>query len=84
MVDTRLYNQAQGEALERDGEGSRYLVQGIGGQLVNEVFDYVDIDYTDGNPTLVTYKNGGASGTTVATLTITYTVDGCINTVTKA
>ena len=56
---------------------------GIGGSLITEEFDFVDCDYTDGELTLVTYKIGGASGATVATLTITY-VDGCINTVTKA
>jgi len=51
--------------------------------LVPESFDYVDISPKDGTePTSIVYKNGGASGTTVATLTITY-ANGCISTVTK-
>jgi len=37
-------------------------------------FDYVDIAYvgSTNNINTVTYKEGGASGTTVATLTFTY------------
>ena len=52
--------------------------------LITEAYDFIDVDYTSGNPTLITYKSGGAGGTTVATLTITYTADGCVDTVTKA
>jgi len=52
-------------------------------KLIPVSYDFVDVDYTDGNITTVIYKTGGASGTTVATLTITYTVDDCIDTITK-
>ena len=50
--------------------------------LVTENYDFVDVDYTDGLATSIVFKTGGSGGTTVATLTITYT-DGCMNTVTK-
>ena len=55
-------------------------------------FDYVDIAYvgSTNNINAVTYKEGGASGTTVATLNFTYvggvpsTDDARIDTVTKS
>lgn len=34
--------------------------------------DYMDLSYTGSNLTGVVYKTGGATGTTVATLTLTY------------
>jgi len=41
--------------------------------LVPEAFDYVALgSYASGNPGLVEYKSGGASGTLVATLTLSY------------
>ena len=55
-------------------------------------FDYVDIAYvgSTNNINTVTYTEGGASGTTVATLTFTYvggvpsTDDAKIDTITKS
>jgi hypothetical protein len=55
-------------------------------------FDYVDIGYvgSTNNINTVVYKEGGASGTTVATLTFTYiggtpgSDDAKIDTVTKS
>lgn len=45
-----------------------------GGSLVPDVYDYISLSSYDsnGNPGTVVYKSGGESGTTVATLTITY------------
>lgn len=55
-------------------------------------YDYIDISYvgSTNNIDTVTYKEGGASGTTVATLTFTYVGgvpagnDAKIDTVTKS
>ena len=44
----------------------------INAGLVPEVYDYLELGYTGDNITTVIYKTGGASGTTVATLTIAY------------
>lgn len=44
-----------------------------GGTLVSEHFDYVAATYPDAITEVYTYKNGGASGTLVATVTIVYT-----------
>lgn len=57
------------------------LVDGLGNQITNFTtglvtvpFDYIQLSNYDGNgnPGLIIYKSGGAGGTTVATLTLTY------------
>jgi hypothetical protein len=40
--------------------------------LVPFAYDYISLSYTGDNVTTVVYKTGGALGTTVATLTLTY------------
>lgn len=40
--------------------------------LVTEEFDYIALGYSGSDLTTVTYKTGGAGGTTVATLTLVY------------
>jgi hypothetical protein len=47
------------------------------------IHDYRGLAYTSGNLTSVTYKTGGASGTTVATLTLAYDGSGNLTSVTK-
>lgn len=39
---------------------------------ITDPYDYVSLGYTGSNITTVVYKTGGASGNTVATLTLTY------------
>jgi len=41
--------------------------------LVKESFDYIKCVYTDSVTETYTYRNGGASGTIVAVLTVVYT-----------
>jgi hypothetical protein len=43
------------------------------GTLVSEVFDYIAANYSGATTDVYTYKTGGSGGTTVATVTITYT-----------
>lgn len=45
--------------------------------------DYISLAYSGANMTGVTYKQGGASGTTVATLTLTYNGSGNVVSITK-
>ena len=47
------------------------------------VHDYRDFGYTSGNLTSITYKTGGAGGTTVATLTLVYDGSGNLTSMTK-
>ena len=47
------------------------------------IHDYRGLGYTSGNLTSVTYKTGGASGATVATLTLGYDGSGNLTSVTK-
>lgn len=41
-------------------------------EAVKQAWDYVSLSYTGDNLTSVIYKKGGASGTTVCTLTLAY------------
>jgi ABC-type Fe3+ transport system substrate-binding protein len=54
-----------------------------GGALVPAAYDYIGLTYTGSNPTTIVYKTGGALGTTVATLTLTYDGSNNVLTVTK-
>ncbi len=45
--------------------------------------DYIEMSYTTGNLTSVKYRDGGSSGTIVATLTLTYDTDGNLINVSK-
>lgn len=56
-----------------------------GGILVKEAFDYIEASYPNATTEIFVYKEGGSGGTTVATVSITYT-DGTkesISTVTR-
>jgi hypothetical protein len=46
--------------------------------------DYVSMTYTGSNLTGVVYRQGGASGTVVTTLALTYDGNGNILTITKS
>ena len=46
--------------------------------------NYISLAYTGANPTTVVYKQGGAGGSTVATLTLTYDGNGNVLTVTRS
>lgn len=57
--------------------------------LIPEVYDYIALTYVAagngaGEIETVTYKNGGASGTTVATLTLGYDGSDRLSSVTKS
>jgi hypothetical protein len=52
--------------------GNRLKVD-ILGQLVPSNYDYISLSYTGDNLTGVVYKTNGSGGTTVATLTLSYT-----------
>lgn len=45
----------------------------IGGLIPNQDFDYIDIQQTSATVETYVYKQGGTSGTTVQTITVTYT-----------
>ena len=44
----------------------------------------IELTYTGVNPTTIVYKQGGASGTVVATLTLTYDGNNNVLTVTRS
>lgn len=61
------------------------FTQFVNGGLVTAAYDYVAVTSSDasGNPLVVQYKSGGASGTLVATLTMTYDASSNLLSVTK-
>jgi hypothetical protein len=62
----------------------RYSADHVVSGLCIPEHDYISMTYTGGNLTGVVYKNGGSSGQTVATLTLTYDGSANLLTVTKA
>ena len=60
------------KSVNTDSNGN--LVTANLGNLVPYDFDYISLTPPD-KPTTIVYKSGGVSGTTVATLTLTYTGD---------
>lgn len=52
-------------------ESVRKILRGSAG-LLPDGYDYVSLSYTGSNLTGVVFKQGGASGTTIATLTLAY------------
>lgn len=52
--------------------------------LVPSVYDYIALSYTSGNLSTAVYKHGGAGGTVVSTLTLTYDGSNNLLTVTKS
>ena len=53
-------------------------------QLVPVAFDYMDFTYSGSDIVGVVYKQGGAGGTVVATLTLTYSSPGVLSSVTRS
>ena len=64
--------------------GTSWLTRDMN-RLVPSEFDHVDITARNLNddPTTVVYKTGGAAGSVVATLTLTYDVGDNLKTVTR-
>jgi hypothetical protein len=52
--------------------------------LVTQNYDYISCSYTGDNLTGVVFKTGGSTGTTVATLALTYDGSNNLLTVTKS
>lgn len=51
--------------------------------LIPVAYDFLDLNYTGDDVTQVIYKTGGSGGSTVATLTLAYSVPGVLDTVTR-
>lgn len=77
VVDTS--NLATGA---KQDTGNNYLADLVGLEI--PAHDYLSLSYTGSNLTGVVYKTGGASGTTVATLTLGYDGSNNLTSVTKS
>ena len=54
---------------------TKRLLVNSGGTLVPEDYDYIAAGYPTDTTETYTYKSGGSSGTTIATVTVTYMDD---------
>jgi len=81
MSDAGFYDYQTGVKTKlvpmSDGQGMYAPAVVAFGPLAPADYDYIDMSYTGANLTTVVYKLGGASGTTVVTLTLAY--DGSNN-----
>ena len=60
------------------------VIDSVANALVPSRYDYVALsNYSGSNPQTIVFKNGGALGATVATLTLTYSGDN-LTSVTKS
>lgn len=75
-------SNTQRVTLATDGPGVQNLSSIAG--LSIPAHDYLSFSYTSGNLTGITYKSGGSSGTTVATLTLGYDGSNNLTSVTKS
>jgi len=70
-----------------DNPDQALRVKGVGSALVTDAYDYIALTNSSigGStvPTTIVYKTGGASGTVVATLVLTYDGSANLLTVTK-
>jgi len=62
-----------------DSDGRLDIITGI----IPEAYDYVSLSYTGSNLTGAVYKTGGAGGSTVATLALTYDGSDNLETITR-
>lgn len=86
--DASMYDYQTGVATKlvpmSDGQGM-YAPAVISFQPLSPAeYDYISLSYTGSNLTGVVYKLGGASGTTVATLALTYDGSNNLLTVTRS
>lgn len=59
--------------LKVNSSGQLDAIDSVANSLVPAVYDYIDLSYTGSNLTGVVFKTGGATGTTISTLTLAYT-----------
>lgn len=64
---TLVNDQGQNEVAQR------VKVTGLGSLLQGLTYDFIGAAYPSSTQEVYTYKNGGAGGTTVATITVNYT-----------
>lgn len=83
LIGRTLDSSSDSVTTEQGAASTPWLVSERTG-LVPEEYDYIDLDYVGSLLTSVTFKTGGAGGTTVAVLTLTYDPSNNLNTVTRS
>ena len=80
-IPESIRDENTGVTLQVNNDGSINVVSAF----ISEPHDYISAAYPNSTTEVYTYKEGGASGTTVATITVVYTDSSkdLISTVTK-
>ena len=65
------------------GETAVRVIDSVSNSLAPNVYDFLALTTVSGNLTQIIYKTGGAAGTTVSTLQLTYDISDNLTTVTK-
>jgi len=82
MVDkTILITEQKIPLLFRDNGDGTFSIYSSSNSILPSVYDYVVFTYSGTNVETATYKIGGANGTTVAVLTMTYDVSNNLLTI---
>lgn len=77
-----VFNVKKVSSFKSDGNGN-LVREAITGMNIG-MYDYIELGYTADNVTSITYKTGGASGTVLATLSLTYNGSDNLTSVTRA
>lgn len=88
MANQELVDGQEGlrRSFDSDNNALNVLSQNL---LITEPYDYIGLTYVssgngEGEIETVTYKSGGSSGTTVATITLAYNSDNKISSITRS
>ena len=86
IIDETVHTR--GASVEQVGTQGALIVKDLGGTTTSTIpglgvppCDAITVAYPDGNTEVYTYKTGGASGTTVATITCVYSTGNLVSVV---
>lgn len=83
MASASITNAAADRVVEINTDNALKVFDYIGNSLVPAAYDYISLTYLSDNLTVVVFKTGGAAGTTVSTLDLTYDLSDNITSVTQ-
>jgi len=83
MASASVTNAEANRVVEVNSANAFKVFDSVSNSLVPTAYDFISLSYLSDNLTVVVYKEGGAAGTTVSTLTLTYDLSSNITSVTQ-
>ena len=83
MASTSITNAEANRVVEVNTDNALKFFDSVSNSLVPAAYDFISMSYLSDNLTAIIYKDGGAAGTTVSTLTLTYDLSDNITSVTQ-